>query len=901
MVDGTAGRGPRAGQLDGQVTLRGLDLTLLHGLPGVPAGLAGRVDATIDARGGGRGLAGKLAVNATALVVRPGSIPVDVTATADLGPHGLRLGLAARGHALGSLAATARLTPPRRLEDRAAWRRLKRTAIDELQVRARALDLARLAELAGGAPRVEGMVDADVDVTGAGGTIAIHGRGLIVAGAPTPLDLDLDVDLADPANVAVVAHGTLRELGAVTMTTALALPARPFDPGAWRALDLRSLRAIDVTVDEVIVDEARARRLGLPDVRGRLAATIHVEPGLAGVTAHVDGRDLIAGRLARPATITVDSRVDRAGTHVTLAMGLGGRAVATGELTVPLGLDRMTVGALDLGALPLSGTFEIARTPIGALMGALGQARGIGGQVHGHLDVAGSVGAPSATVALVVDDLGGRGRLGPDGRGRVRAPLHTMAIDARYQDGAVDGSIRGEAADGGSLAMVVDFDPAAPAAARVSLIAHRFQLGPLARLLPAAPIGVRGVLDADLQLRGLAVASARLGGEARVTGFQVPLADTLDALRDGTLDVTLRGDDLRVNLAGTVGSGQVKAVATAHLVGLIPDRGDLDLTVDHLELITASAPQLAGTIHLEVARDHDRYRAVARIHDAEVVVPERAGRLLHPASLPPDLIFTSELRSGVALPRSRATALRSWIGVRPTHPVLQLAVHIERVTVVSDQLRGDVTGELAILAGDDGAVVDGRIGVSRGKVMLFERRYGVRRADVAFDGGIDPLLDIQLEYEFPQLTMRIALGGRLSKPVLHLSADPNTYTEGQLLAILLGGSPGTPGSENPAFVSGVAAAAASQLVGGYVARKLPVRLDVINYEGVTAVSSSAFVVGRWITSEILLLLRIRIDARPNENVNEAEVELWLAPHLLFEGTAGDRGVLGADLLWNRRW
>ena len=69
----------------------------------------------------------------------------------------------------------------------------------------------------------------------------------------------------------------------------------------------------------------------------------------------------------------------------------------------------------------------------------------------------------------------------------------------------------------------------------------------------------------------------------------------------------------------------------------------------------------------------------------------------------------------------------------------------------------------------------------------------------------------------------------------------------------------------------------------------------------SSASSGAFVVGRWITSEILLLLRTRIDPRPDENANEAEVELWLNPRLLFEGTAGDRGVLGADLLWNRRW
>ena len=59
--------------------------------------------------------------------------------------------------------------------------------------------------------------------------------------------------------------------------------------------------------------------------------------------------------------------------------------------------------------------------------------------------------------------------------------------------------------------------------------------------------------------------------------------------------------------------------------------------------------------------------------------------------------------------------------------------------------------------------------------------------------------------------------------------------------------------------------------------------------------------GRWLTTKLLVLVRTRVEARADENVSEAQAEYWLNQRLLLDGTAGDRGVLGLDLLWNRRW
>jgi hypothetical protein len=44
-----------------------------------------------------------------------------------------------------------------------------------------------------------------------------------------------------------------------------------------------------------------------------------------------------------------------------------------------------------------------------------------------------------------------------------------------------------------------------------------------------------------------------------------------------------------------------------------------------------------------------------------------------------------------------------------------------------------------------------------------------------------------------------------------------------------------------------------------------------------------------------------LDARYDENTSEAQAEYWLAHHIVLDGSAGDRGVVGFDLVWTRRW
>jgi hypothetical protein len=134
-----------------------------------------------------------------------------------------------------------------------------------------------------------------------------------------------------------------------------------------------------------------------------------------------------------------------------------------------------------------------------------------------------------------------------------------------------------------------------------------------------------------------------------------------------------------------------------------------------------------------------------------------------------------------------------------------------------------------------------------------------------------------------------------------MSSDPGTYSQGQLLGFLLGGEPdGDPGNARDRATAAGTSFIANK-IGGYVKSALPIDLDVLRYEAATASSSAAVTVGTWLTRNLFLAYRRRLESRPDENAGEGEIEYWISRRVRIEGVAGDRGYDGVDLLWRKRY
>jgi hypothetical protein len=56
-----------------------------------------------------------------------------------------------------------------------------------------------------------------------------------------------------------------------------------------------------------------------------------------------------------------------------------------------------------------------------------------------------------------------------------------------------------------------------------------------------------------------------------------------------------------------------------------------------------------------------------------------------------------------------------------------------------------------------------------------------------------------------------------------------------------------------------------------------------------------------LSRSLFVAYRRRIEARPDENAGEGEVEYWISRRVVAEGVVGDRGYNGVDLLWRKRY
>lgn len=231
-------------------------------------------------------------------------------------------------------------------------------------------------------------------------------------------------------------------------------------------------------------------------------------------------------------------------------------------------------------------------------------------------------------------------------------------------------------------------------------------------------------------------------------------------------------------------------------------------------------------------------------------------------------------------------------------------IKVRRTHVESKEVRGYVNGKLTVAMDDHEIGVVGNVWLGQGNLDLFDRRYIIDRAALHFDGSTDPVLDVRIVHDFPDVTTVTEVHGRMSKPELQMSSTPATYSQAELLGFLLGGEPGGDPSQAPSArekVTGAGTSLIANQISGYVKKALPVDIDVLRYESATASSSAAVLVGTWITQSLFLAYRQRIEARPDENTGEGEVEYWIRRRLVLEGTIGDRGYNGLDLLWRRRW
>jgi translocation and assembly module TamB len=540
------------------------------------------------------------------------------------------------------------------------------------------------------------------------------------------------------------------------------------------------------------------------------------------------------------------------------------------------------------------------------LLAVLGNTQVAGGTLDGEIDLAGTISRPTATADVVARDLA----VPPDSTAIQVQAMHRLRLVGTWDGAAGSVNIDGDGSGGGSLRIALQGRADAPQDIGGTLEAHDLDLAPLVALAPGPAAGIAGRLDARLDFRGIDPRTVRVGGQLHVRDGRIPIAPTVGTLFHADLQIELDHHVAKVAASGKLGRGDVKLVGTAPIDDVAPVSGQLELTFHRVQLIGATQPIVDGTVNAQLGRTRDGWRANLDVRKALVTIPEDKGEKLKPVGAPPDLIYRdrrrARARGGPPTPVHGARDATAAEPQRqaPDHPALVADIVLRDTKVEAQELRGNVSGKLRVLVGGGQLGVIGTLELEHGNLDLFGRRYTVDRAALRYDGSTDPELDVRITHDFPDVTTITEVRGRMSKPQLALSSQPSTYTESELLGFLLGGEPGGDPNMAPSArerVQGAAASLVASKIASYVKRALPIDIDVLRYESASAMSSAAVTVGTWITHDLFLAYRRRLDARPDENAGEGEIEYWLQRRLSLTGTVGDRGYHGIDLLWRRRW
>jgi hypothetical protein len=923
-----AGRG--AGDLTAKLDAK-LDLTKLH------KGYTGIVDAHVDvARTRGK-LAGTVDAKASGLAVTQwmqGTVDASVKVDAHAGKLVAEIGVGA--NRAGNAHIALDVDAPANIADARAWRSLDRRAVRNAEIKLDNINLAEAAKLAGlKQQQVAGTIDGVLELAPGktGGDIRI--RGAEIAKTRELGKLQADLKLAEsgpdelratvtarlqPTPAAIAAKDVTQDGAARLLVDArLHTPHRLFDPNAWKALGINAFRGGTLRAERLAFQPGTLERLGIiSDMRGELAVGAEVDEGLSAARLAVTAYNLRGGAFAQPVGINVSAILDDKSSRV-IASVIGSNITlvkVAAKIPVPLGELRANPQAAKTA--PLDATARIDHVPARALLSVLGNTQVQGGVLDGTVKIGGTVDRPTAVADLVATNV-----TVPSETTKPTPAVGQLRLHAAWDGTVAKATVDGTETNGGTLQIRAQANPDELATATASLRASKIDLAPLMAFLPGPAGALAGNLDANFTAKGADPRTAEITGNLHITDGRIPIMPAVGTLFQGDVRIGIQNRTVGVNLTGKLGRGDVKLVASAPLEGATPKSGKLALTLDKVQLIGATEPKLSGTINANIARVNDVWRAEVRVDRMSVDIPEGKGHKLAPVGAPPDMVYGGlELHHGVHKGKDVPAGIVHDEGPadfkppaqvegpvptrkEPGAPVAVVKVAVHNVFVESKEARGLVGGNLKLTIANDREVgIVGHVSMTRAVLDLFSRRYIVDKANLQFDGSPDPVLDVRITHDFPEVTTITEVRGRLSKPELILSSNPAQYSQAELLGFLLGGEPGGDPENAPSATERVANAGASFLankVAQPIKKALPVDIDVLRYEAASSTNSAAVTVGTWITDVLFLAYRRHLEARPDENMGEGELEYWIRRRLVLEAVAGDRGRNGLDLLWRRRW
>lgn len=848
-------------------------------------------------------------------------VPIlDGNGTFTLRGRDLKLDAKTSNPRVGEVRLTIDVEGPRDVTDPIAWRRLERTAIRVATITIDKVDLGTVVSSGG-------IIDGKLDLAGNETT----GK-LKITKVETPVGTaegELVVTSFLGKHINASGNARVTDLGEGNLVVQVKLPDHPFDPVAWKQLGRNALLAFSTTFDNIAVDAKKLAKLGVEaPYEGKASVNVRIGPGATVGNVAVIGKTIVGGVLIAPIDVHVFARTDDKGTTghacvvrvgVVCPEDTDGIASATAgpklihieNVTVPVTFEKWLSAPKSALAAPLAGTLTIPKQSAPALLAMFGRDEFLPtkGTAEGKIVVGGTLGKPTAVGDITMKNLAVYSEIG----GRDIPELVELVLSGTWDGRIADIKVTANERHGGTLLATTTIEPTNLGDARAKLEAKDFELAPLAAFLPGELAASSGRLKGDATVEGFDFATSKIRGELLLTKGYIPITPIVGTLRDGTATLKAKDAGITLDAQGLLNTcrdpAKPNCVENVTLTAKAPhDLATLTATLDVKKIspLAEIEPLLDGLVEMDLARNGRDWTGVITVRDGYVFVPPSVGDDLLAAGLPDDVYFVDQKPAPESAFRTARRVTKSWLRAKVN--ILSTRIEVEEYGVVASVKSRD----LELIVGDT-IGLEGKIVVEYGVADdVFGRQYRIRENEIVrFDGTIDPEIALYMTHQFPDLLLTMSVTGRLSDkkfPNPHFESDQgNRYDESELFGFFLGGAPGgTSDSTTAAKEASISAGTSvlSQAIAKRVKNFMPKRLklDVIKCEPGTSGGGASCTLGkRFLDGKLYIAYKRRLAALPNENADEGQAQYYLSKEVYLEGVGGSSNIIGADLLWRRRW
>ncbi len=837
---------------------------------------------------------------------------------------------------IGAVRLELDVDGPRDITDINAWRHLERTAMRDATI---TIDKVMLDELSPTGGLVDGKLV--VGATTASGTV-------MVQNVVTPVGAVEGTVTFSPAGKDLQArwNALLSEVGEANVNVRLAFPRYPFDPLSWKQLGPGILQSMTATFDDLAIDPSKLEKLGVTaKYSARADAKLSVSAGATSATVDLDLRSIEGDLLARPIDAHVHAATDGSGTtadacvartrdprgdacakHGLSSVSTAVRLLEVSDASVPVTFSTWINAKRALPAIlatPITGKVVVPSQRAPDYLALIGRTDfdPKKGTIEGSVAIAGTLGKPTGKGKFSIQKL----QVLTDIAGRAIPELTDMKVVAGWDGvgGTVD--LTTNESNGGTLHASAGGQPEHWVAATGKLEAVTFDLSPLAAFLPGELRAASGMLAGTVTVNGFDLSTSRIEADLHLTKFSIPIHPIVGTLRDATMNVRMSDTGMKLDARGLLNScrdpEKPRCTENVWLDMTAPTdltKFDGNVFANKVSTIGEIEPIIDGTAKLDLRR-------TGRVVTGDIIIRNcarnddkhcRNGYIQVPVSTGSDLL-AFENPDDLYFIENPPKQTRFGEGRVPTKAWLDANIYLQstRVEVVQFGAKASIIAKqpLHLLVGDE-VGLDGKISIEYGNIdELNGRQYQIEPNDlVTFDGTIDPVIDLQIHHQFPEMKLTVIVQGRLSDPefphpIFAHDQKNVTYEQGDLLLFFAGADPsGAAGAQTKDAATGAGYSVASQLIAKKLKQYLPGKLklpDVIKCEpGNSAGSGTSCTVGyRLLHDRAYITLKHRLTPLPSENGDEVNFQYYLSQEWFVEGAGGDANIVGADLLWHRRW